>query len=75
MAMTPQMVAGIEAYEPRLRTALAPYTASRAFLNFEENGSDSGRLFDRFTYERLRGVKAQYDPSELFVSNHPIRPA
>jgi hypothetical protein len=75
MAMTPAMVAGIEAYEPRLRTALAPYTASRAFLNFDENGSDSGRLFDRFSYERLRAVKAQYDPSELFVSNHPIRPA
>jgi FAD/FMN-containing dehydrogenase len=75
MAMTPQMVAGIAAYEPRLRTALAPYAASRAFLNFEENGSDSGRLFDRFTYERLRAVKARYDPSQLFVSNHPIRPA
>jgi FAD/FMN-containing dehydrogenase len=72
MAMTPEMVAGIEAYKPRLRTALAPYAAGRAFLNFEEDEADSSYLFDRFAYQRLRAVKAKYDPSELFVSNHPI---
>src|SRR3954469_12060140 len=75
MAMTPEMVAGIDAYKPRLRAALAPYVAGRAFLNFEEDEADSGYLFDRFTYQRLRAVKAKYDPSDLFVSNHPIPPA
>src|SRR5206468_1280092 len=72
MAMTPEMAAGIDAYKPRLRAALAPFCARSAFLNFEEDESDSAYLFDPATYERLRAVKAQYDPSELFVSNHPI---
>ena len=72
MAMTPEMVAGIDAYEPRLRAALAPYGAARAFLNFEEDERDSAYLFAPATYERLRAVRAQYDPGELFVSNHPI---
>src|SRR4051812_22039980 len=75
MAMTAEMVAGIEAYKPRLRAALEPYAAERAFLNFEEDEADSAYLFDPFTYARLRAVKAQYDPSDLFASNHPIPPA
>ena len=75
MAMTPEMVAGIDAYTPRLRAALAPYAANRAFLNFEEQAPDPARLFETATYERLRKVKGQYDPRELFVSNHPIPPA
>jgi FAD/FMN-containing dehydrogenase len=75
MAMTPQMVAGIDAYKPQLRAALAPYGAGSGCLNFEEDERDSAYLFDPVTYERLRTVKAHYDPSELFVSNHPIPPA
>jgi hypothetical protein len=75
MAATPDMAAGINAYKPRLRAALAPYTARRAFLNFEEDEPDSAHLFEPERYERLRVIRRYYDPSELFVSNHPIPPA
>jgi UDP-N-acetylenolpyruvoylglucosamine reductase len=75
MAMTPEMVAAIDAYKPRLRAALEPYAAQSAFLNFEEDDTDAARLFDPITYARLRIVKSRYDGGDLFVSNHPIPPA
>jgi FAD/FMN-containing dehydrogenase len=75
MAMTPEMVAGIEAYRPVLRQAMAPYAAGRAYINFLDEAGDASRVFGEETYARLRGVKAQHDPSELFRANHPIPPA
>jgi hypothetical protein len=74
MAMTPEMVAGIEAYKPVLRGALAPFDAGRSYINFEEEAGDTADLFREETYDRLRAVKTQYDPSDLFRSNHPIPP-
>jgi hypothetical protein len=37
-----------------------------------ERPIDPARLFRAETLQRLRAVRAVYDPSELFVSNHPI---
>jgi FAD/FMN-containing dehydrogenase len=74
MAMTPEMVAGIEAYKPVLRGALAPFDAGRSYINFEGEAGDTADLFREETYDRLRAVKTQYDPSDLFRSNHPIPP-
>jgi hypothetical protein len=75
MAMTPEMVAAIEAYMPALHHALAPYDAGKAYLNFVEEPTDSSRLFADDAYARLRAVKSEYDADDLFRSNHPIPPA
>jgi len=74
MAMTPEMAAGVEAYTPVLNAALAPYGADRAYSNFVERPTDGDVLFGA-AHERLRAVKAQYDPADLFRSNHPVTPA
>jgi berberine-like enzyme len=37
-----------------------------------EEPTDAGRMFERGAYARLREVKADYDPTDLFRSNHPI---
>ena len=74
MAITPEMAAGVQAYNPLLNAAFAPYEADRAYSNFVEAPTDGDALFGA-AHERLRAVKAQYDPADLFRSNHPVEPA
>jgi hypothetical protein len=75
MTMTPEMGAAVEASLARVMDSLAGYDAGRSYLNFVEKPVETGRLFPPTVYRRLRQVKAQYDPSELFLANHPIAPA
>jgi hypothetical protein len=57
----------------RVLEALAPYESRRAYLNFCERPIDAGRLYPPEAYARLRVIRAEHDPGELFVTNHPIR--
>jgi hypothetical protein len=57
-----------------LSAAAAPYRAGR-YPNFVEEESDASAFFDPGTWERLRRVKALYDPEDLFKGNHHIPPA
>jgi hypothetical protein len=59
----------------RVRDALAPWGAERDYLNFVEEPADVRRFFTFEAHARLRAVKHRYDADELFVANHPIRPA
>jgi FAD/FMN-containing dehydrogenase len=45
------------------------------YPNFVEEPADVRGFFDAATWQRLREVKALYDPDELFQANHPIPPA
>jgi FAD binding domain/Berberine and berberine like len=74
VAATPEMVAGLEAALPVFKAALADWDAGRGYLNFEET-ADGSRFYDEVTHRRLRRIKAQVDPGDIFMSNHPIRPA
>jgi hypothetical protein len=59
-----------------VKDALSPWTAQCAHLNFAERRLDSRKFYSsEYTYRRLQAVKAQYDPSDVIQSNHPIRPA
>ena len=56
--------------------ALHPHTAGGAYLNFMmEEGDDRIKATYRGNYERLRRVKARYDPDNLFRVNQNIPPA
>ena len=55
-----------------VKEALRPYDAGRDYLNFAEKTTDVSRLFDPESYDRLRRVRAQYDPQERFRANHPV---
>ena len=57
-----------------LRGALAPWQARNGYLNFAERPSAADTLFPAEVYQRLRLVKATWDPSDIFLSNHPIAP-
>jgi hypothetical protein len=50
---------------------LAPYRVGQ-YPNFVEEPADASAFFDEATWERLRQVKATYDPDDLFHGNHHI---
>jgi FAD binding domain/Berberine and berberine like len=54
---------------------MARYANGREYLNFAEDPTDSSRFYRPEAYRRLRAVKAEVDPGNLFRANHPIPPA
>jgi hypothetical protein len=75
MAMDPVMSAAVAAYLPVVKESLARYDSGREYLNFAEHRTDVRRLWPLDTYRRLRHVKAEHDPLDIFRSNHPVPPA
>lgn len=75
MTVDPAMHAAVEAALPVVMDALAPYDAGREYLNFAEQSTDPRRLWPLDTYHRLRQVKRDWDPMDIFQSNHPVPPA
>ncbi len=57
-----------------LSTVAAAHRAGD-YPNFVEEQADASAFFDPETWERLRRVKALYDPQDLFKGNHHIPPA
>ena len=57
-----------------LSTAIAPRRVGE-YPNFIEKPVEVSGFFDPHTWERLRRVKALYDPEDLFKGNHHIPPA
>lgn len=57
-------------------TASAPYASSGVYINFLTD-DESNRIADAYgpNYARLRAIKAQVDPHNLFRSNQNIAPA
>jgi hypothetical protein len=45
------------------------------YPNFVEEPADTSEFFDAITWSRLRRIKAQYDPDDLFKGNHHLPPA
>jgi Berberine and berberine like len=67
-----------EASDTAVRDALADIEATllphRAgeYPNFVEVPADASSFFEPAVWERLREVKARYDPADLFAGNHHI---
>ena len=58
----------------RRLAAVAPHHAGD-YPNFVEQPADARAFFDAETWRRLREVKADYDPQDVFKANHHIPPA
>jgi hypothetical protein len=71
----PELVPALQAHLPVYKAALAPWDAGTSYLNFEETVADSRSFYDELTYRRLARIKTQYDPSDVFRANHPIKGA
>jgi len=73
--MDPALAAAIEGQLALVRGMLAPYGSGRQYLNFAERPADPAAFYGDETHARLRRVKAQVDPADLFRGNHAIAPA
>lgn len=56
---------------------ILPFSTGGNYINFQMMDDDSSRIHDSYrgNYERLRRVKAEYDPGNLFRVNRNIDPA
>lgn len=65
------------AYTRKVSTAMKPWTTGRVYLNFigEEGGDRVEAGFGPEKYARLRELKKEWDPANLFRHNQNIPPA
>jgi FAD/FMN-containing dehydrogenase len=66
--------AAVRAATAQVERVTLPWNAG-VYPNFVEHPADASGFFDEATWARLRRVKAQYDPIDLFRGNHLIPPA
>ena len=60
----------------RLRKeTLEPWRAQHDLYNFLDSPADGDAMFSPDSYSRLRQIKAQYDPDNVFHLNVNIEPA
>jgi FAD/FMN-containing dehydrogenase len=64
----------VEAALGDVSEALRPYRVGD-YPNFVEEPTDASGFFDAAAWERLRDIKALYDPTDVFRANHRIPPA
>jgi hypothetical protein len=69
--MAPEMAPVVEAQLAAIDAALAPHDTGR-YLNFTEVVHDAEAMFADGVVERLREVRASYDPDRLFKANHAV---
>ena len=69
--MAPEMVPPLEATLGRLGEVFAPYDAGR-YSSFTEESYDVATMFSPPALERLRAVRAQFDPDGIFRACHPV---
>jgi UDP-N-acetylenolpyruvoylglucosamine reductase len=58
-----------------LLDTLAPWRAEYDYYNLREAAAEASEVLPSHSYRRLREIKAKYDPGEMIVSAHPVRPA
>lgn len=56
--------------------SIRPFSTGGNYVNFQLAEDDAGRTADAYrgTYERLRRIKTEYDPENVFRVNRNIRP-
>ena len=64
--------AAVAAHVDRMLDAFAPYDAGRVYTNFVHVPTATSEAFDEDTYERLRAIKAELDPEDLFRVSRAI---
>lgn len=72
VAATPELAAQGRKDAARAAEALRPWSSGHRFLNFTEEAADVSSAFAPETLARLRAVRAEVDPTGVFVANHAL---
>jgi hypothetical protein len=75
MAITPEMGEAVSSHVRVIKETLAPWRADFNYYNFVESNAGADEVLPADSYRRMREIKAKYDPREMIVSAHPVRPA
>ena len=73
----PELHAMAQEHIRQFKASLAPQLADGAYMNFLEGEEARQRTREAFgaeKYERLRAIKAEYDPENLFRFGYDISP-
>jgi hypothetical protein len=73
--MSPELTAAIERDIAQLQRALARCDSGRVNLNFAHYPRSGRALFGEDAYIRLRRLKTEIDPENVFHANHQVEPA
>jgi hypothetical protein len=73
---TPTAVLGdeVRAHARALKDALRVWRADHDYYNFVESPAEAAVAFPHASYQRLPEIKARYDPDQMIISTHPVRP-
>ena len=71
LAPDPDAYAAVDRHVRQLIERVGPWDSGRRYLNFAESPMDPRSIYGP-GYDRLRAVRAAYDPTGLFVPNHPV---
>lgn len=69
---SPDMVASIETGVRALPAAMRHWDAGVGYSNFADQPTSTGRLLGAGAADRLRRIRATWDPDQLFLANHPV---
>jgi hypothetical protein len=72
--MVPELAPVIDAHLSKVLAAVEPYATGARYMNFAERKTDTSSAYAAATYDRLRAVKAAYDPADVIKANHHIAP-
>jgi FAD/FMN-containing dehydrogenase len=73
-APTAEAGAAVDREIALVQRALARWDAGRTFLNFAQQPRSGRSLFGESGYARLRRLKTELDPDDLFHANHQVEP-
>ena len=68
----PDMVASIEAGVRALPVAMRDWAAGTGYANFADQPARTRQLLGGDVADRLRRIRAVWDPDRLFLANHPV---
>jgi FAD binding domain len=72
---TPEQGDAVRTHLRALKDALSPWRAGYDYYNFVETPAEAEVVLPPVSYQRLREIKATYDPDQAIISVHPVRPA
>jgi len=72
MATDPGLARAVETHLDTVLRLVEPYRAAHQLPGFSERPSAPKTFFPPETLDRLRRIKADVDPADLFQANHPI---
>ena len=71
---TPEQRDAVRKHVRALKDALTAWHAGYDYYNFAETPAEAEVSLPSASYERLQRIKASYDPDQMIISAHPVRP-